>query len=199
MSGKLIMRSYRHVIQAALEKHDYDLARQMLTDLLRKGYIPSKGITDTIVNSFGIFRSSVVEPTKEDKTRFAFLLFVMDSLERRNLAVDGALYAAALTLGRQIGGVERRVANLLLQSKSEGQNTVILGGEGNAEPKSMSTWEEILGDETIRTKQSLDVVLPTLRIRVSSRNARQVFRSEQVVAFHRSKSSSSDSSIPTSA
>ncbi|GAX28314.1 hypothetical protein FisN_27Hh031 [Fistulifera solaris] len=201
MSGKLIMRSYRHVIGAALEKHDYDLARQVLTDLLLKGYIPSKEITDTIVNSFGIFRSSVVEATTEDKTRFRFLLFVMDSLERRNLVVDGTLYAAVLTLGRQIGGVERRVANLLLQSKSESEVQNVILGE--AQPKaSMTTWEEILEQyqERIRAKQSLDnVILPTLQIRVSSRNARQVFRAEQAVAFSRSKSLTPDASIPTKA
>jgi pentatricopeptide repeat protein len=200
MSGKLIMRSYRHVIGAALEKHDYDLARQVLTDLLLKGYIPSKEITDTIVNSFGIFRSSVVEATTEDKTRFAFLLFAMDSLERRNLVVDGTLYAAALTLGRQIGGVERRVANLLLQSKTESEVQNVILGEAQSKA-SMTTWEEILEQhqERIRAKQSLDVGLPTLRIRVSSRNARQVFRAEQAVAFSRSKSSSPNASISTKA
>ncbi|GAX13527.1 hypothetical protein FisN_27Lh031 [Fistulifera solaris] len=190
MSGKLIMRSYRHVIGAALGKHDYDLARQVLTDLLLKGNIPSKEITDTIVNSFGIFRSSVVEATMEDKTRFRFLLFVLDSLERRNLVVDGTLYAAALTLGRQIGGVERRVANLLLQSKSEAEVQNVILGEAQPKP-SMTTWEEILEQyqERIRAKQSMDVVLPTLRIRVSSHNTRQVFRAEQAVVFSRPKSS----------
>ena len=108
MTGKQVMLSYSAVIKAALEKKDFDTARSMLTDLLKKGYIPNKAIFYIMTHTRASLQTLGSSPIEDDTETFTFLLFVIDSLRKRSLPVDASLYANTLFLGNRLGGVSQK-------------------------------------------------------------------------------------------
>ena len=192
MSGKDVMRSYETLLSSALTAKEYDLAREVFADLLKKNYIPNKAMLASIIDAFEIKTSSVVLPDNNDKLRFRFLLFVIDSLSKRNLPIGAALYAATLVLARQIGGVERKSGTLLVRAKTNSESTSkkLLSSLSSTTAKrtparSIESWEQLLVDQSSgdhgRPKR---LSLPDLSVRVLNRDIPPVFRAEQSVAYN---------------
>merc|ERR1711966_301761 len=73
--------------------------------------------SDTSFNSAAMRKLASSTPSDE---KFQFLLFVLDSLERRKLAVDPAFYSSILAVGAQGGGLQKRVASLFARSRNHG-------------------------------------------------------------------------------
>ena len=188
MSGKQMMLSYQTVLHSALKAKEFTIARQVLSDLLKKGYIPNKAMMLSIVEAFEIKLSSVVDPGEEDEARFKFLLFTIDSLQNRHLAIDGNLYEATLLLGRQMGGVQRKLANLLVEAKTgRAEGNLMLSTAPLPEQETTAhfdSWERLLENvnDTMKLNSS-DSSLPALKVRLTSRDTRRVLRAEQSVAY----------------
>jgi hypothetical protein len=154
------------------------LAREMFSDLLAKGYIPSADILSAMIEAFEIILRSIAEPNDDDKTRFQFLLFVLDSMGKRNLPIHGNLYSATLMLGRQIGGVQRKIATLLVDAKTTAPGQALRSGKFLKNDVVMGGWERFLQEENLETVQ-----LPRFQVRVSPREVKRVFRAEQSVLY----------------
>ena len=96
---------------------------------------PKKKIFNTISNT--------VDEDKE-LNKLKFVLFVLDSLTKRNLPIDGSFYSAVLTEGVRIGGLGRKIASLLGKARAntrEIEGTMSLAeGETELEPP---TWEKV--------------------------------------------------------
>jgi pentatricopeptide repeat protein len=183
MSGKQMMLSYKVLLRAALVSKDYDLAREMFSDLLQKGYIPSADILSNMIEALEITLRSIVEPDDDDKTRFQFVLFVLDSMGTRNLPIHGNLYSATLVLGRQIGGVQRKIANLLVNAKTTAPGQKLIAGQFPSEKDLkkdvvVGGWERFLQEEDLEKVQ-----MPRFLVRVSPRDVKGVFRAEQSVLY----------------
>ena len=188
MPGKQMMRSYQTVLHSALKAKEYTTARKVLSDLLKKGYIPNKAIISSIVEAFEIKLSSVVDPGEDDKARFQFLLFTIDSLHKRHLAIDGNLYEASLLLGRQMGGVQRKIANLLVEAKAgRAESDLMLSTVTLPEQETTAyfeSWERLLENPNGTMKMNgSDSSLPALKVRLTSRDTRRILRAEQYVAY----------------
>jgi pentatricopeptide repeat protein len=185
MTGKQIMLSYKAVIEAALEHKEFDTARGVLTDLLKKGYIPNKAIFQSMTDTSSSLKTrwSPESSTEDDAGEFAFLLFVMDSLQKRSLPVDASLYAATLFLGNRLGGLPRRIASLLAEAKTttEAGTTQMMSIEVADDATATLGWEYL---QLHYDSSDLTIgALPPLAVRVAAREMRKVLKAEQAVTF----------------
>lgn len=205
LPGRQMMFAYQQILEAALEEKDYDLARRMFTDLLSKGFIPSKSILLSIVHALersnlrARSATEVEEWALTDKQRFSFLLFAIDSVQQRNLPVEGILYVATISLGAQLDGVARKVSSIMAEVKATSTNArpevmVVMASSSDSstsvnnntvvEVKLPDRWEDLLHEYELFSLATDDLLvehLPPLRVRVSPRDMVRVLRAEQAV------------------
>jgi hypothetical protein len=116
---------------------------------------------------------------------FQFLLFVLDSLEGRKLAVDSALYSSILVLASQAGGLQKRIASLLTQSRKIGNQKVISLPEtpSSDEPApSLVKWEDLFQNYS-SYKEDLGKSKLVPPIRVTTKDLGRVLAAEQAVSY----------------
>jgi len=123
----------------------------------------------------------------KDNSAFKFLLSILDSFDNRKLELSGQFYAAILAEGARMGGLEKRIASLIVKSKTE----TIVGGvhivKPAVDPQQMrqTSWLELLQDYS-KLKSSMDELsLPQVRVQVNERDIRQVLFSERGVSYSR--------------
>lgn len=182
--GKQIMYTYKHLLQSALMRSNYDVARTIFSDLLRNGYIPNEAIYHTIFGACGI-NATEKERIEAHRTqmaipKFQFLLFVVDSLQRRKLPVAGDVFASVLALGQEIGGLPLRVALLFASKKTIKAETEIVGAKSNQPTQAIAnTWEELfLKYDSYQKEDTVPQNLPNLVVRVAPRFAWRVLQAE---------------------
>lgn len=187
MTGKQIMASYRTLLDAAFKKKDFVTAREVLSDLLKKGYIPSKAIFFSMDQSSPTFKATGAHvPTiEEDVERFSFLLFVIDSTQKRNLPVDASLYSTTLFLGNRLGGVPRRIASFLAKvtTKASAGSKELLSSSNGADERVREGWEHLYLNYEDSTDDLELESLPQVSVRVAAREMRRVLNAEQAVTF----------------
>ncbi|GKY93225.1 hypothetical protein MPSEU_000290200 [Mayamaea pseudoterrestris] len=176
MSGKQVMQSYAIVLEAALQSNSFTVAQKLVHNFLHKGFIFNKTMMAQISESM----LSDVDAIDTDK--FSFCLFIIDALRDRNLPIDGSLYSTALSLGDRLGGLHRRLAALIAQSKS---------AAGTKAQRFLSTVQDASGGamRVVHLRDLLaephllkgDIVLPPLPVRVGPADIRSVFQAEQLV------------------
>ena len=164
--------------------------------MLDNGYIPSKTIFRTIVNSLGLNNEKTYATQRNkggtannDHEKFVYLLSVFDSLARRNLPCDANFYSAFLHEGARNGGLARKISSILSKSRvstSQFEEDVCLDGDVNEEictVKEEMTWTDFLKNYS-KYKEELDTIsLPSIKPRISAREIRQVLLAEQSVSF----------------
>jgi pentatricopeptide repeat protein len=199
LSGKEMMLSYQNILDAALTQKDYTLARRMFLDLLAKGFIPSKSILSTIVEKTTrkVADSTLIErDTKEEEESFLFLLFVIDSLQKRNLPLESSLYIATLSLGSQLGGRSRKLASLMARARTsvDGQQREILassvasdnGEKSHIQARLLGGWEQLMAQKNQPCLlDQADVAienLASLPVRIAPKDFPRLIRAEQLVA-----------------
>ena len=191
LSGHQMMLSYKCILHAALAQHDYETARRMFSDLLEKGYIPSKSILFSIIETKELNRRAGSQDlaVEDDVSRFHFFLFVLDSLEKRNLPTESILFVATLTLGGQLGGLPRKVASLLAQARTivgAAQAEILSSPQDTSvvKAKLAQGWEELVNKyDTLPMEDILVEQLPLLPVRVAPRDVVRVLRAEQSVTY----------------
>jgi hypothetical protein len=188
--GKVIMYTYNHLLKKALDLSNYDMARTVFSDLLRNGYIPGKEIYHTLFVAFGLSgpdkKQNEVKRTGIDVPKFQFLLFVVDSLQRRQLPVTGDVFASVLALGKDLGGLPRRIAALMTGKKSSKAEKELLGANWDQQPIRLANlWEELFLKYDSYQKEDLIIEnLPPLVVYVEPRNVRRVLQAELEVSFN---------------
>lgn len=190
LRGKQMMSTYETIIHTALKRNDYDLARQALTDLLRKGSIPSKVIFQTMFDAMDLFpqkRKALVEAATIDRyatEKFSFMLFVLDTVQGRNLPCEGSLYSAIVTYGVRLGGLPRKIASLLQSARMRTDPAVVSDANGIVIRPVVSRWEVVLVDyDKIKDQLRSAAALPSLDVRISSKDVRKVLSAEQTLSF----------------
>lgn len=126
---------------------------------------------------------------------FNFLLFVLDSLERRKLPCDGNFYANILFESARLGALPKKIGSLLVKSKKK---TIEL----QMEQKSLSslfssdqmrsshddiipTWTTMYEHWDSKKYREVDPELPVFRVRIGSKDIRQILAAEQAVSSYR--------------
>jgi hypothetical protein len=116
---------------------------------------------------------------------FQFLLFVLDSLEGRKLAVDSAFYSSILVLAAQAGGLRKRIASLLTRSRKIGNQKVISLPEtlsSDESALSLVKWEDLFQNYS-SYKEDLGKSKLVPPIRVTTKDLGRVLAAEQAVTY----------------
>ena len=201
MKGKQIMQGYQTLIVSALKERDFDMAEKVFADLLRKGYIPNKIMLGALTDVLGFNERrgmvSFALEDEEDKDQvFRFVLFVLDSLHKRNLPVESHFYSVVLFLGRTIGGKARTVSSLIAQSKVSEQGEQILRTDDASQDSSqrqtnIDSWVELFDkldqlDGLVQRDGQSRYTFPEVQVRMSDRDRRRLVRAETEVALLKS-------------
>lgn len=192
MSGKQIMSVQQNIIEAALRGGDYELARKAVLELLRRGHIPSTAIYQSMFDILQLFPSSrkdvqTLSVDEEEKEKFKFLLFVLDSTSNRNLPCDGPLYSAILSYAIRLGALPKKIAALLVSARNandgiEGKNVIMDARQ--AGEKAVTSWEELyVMYDDLKGKIVGPEVLPRLTLRVGRRDLPKILRAENGLSF----------------
>lgn len=176
MSGKQLMQSYRTTLESSLRSNNYETARSVLMDFLQKGFILNK---NTIVAIADVMMSE--DHVSNDK-KFSFCLFAIDSIRGRNLAIDSRLYEVTLTLGHRLGGLYRKLASLLAQSKTaaaiKSQRFLSATVESLDDRIKVARFEDLLAEPELLDGQ---IALPPLPVHVPTSAIRSVTNAERLV------------------
>lgn len=196
VTGKQLMMMYETMLSNALQQSDYDMARRVLTDLLQKSNIPSKALFQTMFNSMQIFAkkrnglNTIVDVDKEADAKFSFLLFVLDSVQQRNLPCEGSLYTAILFYGARLGNLPKKISALLayvrMASQMEGPETVSeTSSSSSTRPSSpLTSWETLFNQYDELKKQLSDpLALPSLNVRIAVSDVPKVLTAEQTLSY----------------
>jgi pentatricopeptide repeat protein len=213
MSGKDIMRSYHAVIKSSLDRCDFDTARAAAADLFSKGYIPSRSIVMAVTEMLRVTSGDDAGSKDDDRQRFLFVLYLVDSTIGRKLPVDSRLYTGLLAFAARKGGMIRKVASLMAGAKtSVGSTTskLLLSVTGDDEdegipssgsaPAIIPSWEALcIGYESymeVLKENASSLAMPALPVRATSRDFPRVLRAEQLVTSSRGTASSLSSKLP---
>lgn len=189
ISGKQLMLAYKNLIDAALARRDYETARFAYNDLVRNGFIPPKSLLHAIIDTLELLPNKKKMLLKEEDTdKFDFLLYVLDGLRRRKLSCDSKFYAAVLTCGARIGGLRKKIASLLVESRTvhsglDGKEGVLLT-EKEADVRIVEGWEDLVRNyDAYKTEFGTLLPLPKLLIQMDSRDVRLVLAAETAVSY----------------
>lgn len=150
----------------------------------------------TIIRTLDLIPPKKVEGIREEALKeipeesFDFLLFVIDSLRTRNLPCDGSFYSTVLHSGARIGGLRRKIASLLAESRAatvdsnigDRAGAIVLDEE--AKGKTVVGWADLVQNyDVYKERLGEDVELPPLAVRIASKEVRQVLAAEQRVTY----------------
>jgi len=209
MSGKEIMFCYNYLINASLKQRRYDIARSALTELLASGYIPSKLTFKSILQALDIPHINkkrgelsnpeiVAQTIENNMNNFKFLLFTLDSLESRKLQCDDIFYSNILFECARLGALPKKIGSLLVKSKKRTNELQIEQQEhkslsslfiseqsnmGNNATVVVPTWASLYENWDSKKYRDTDPDLPMYRVRIGSKDIRQILNAEQAVSI----------------
>ena len=179
MDGKQLMISYSDVLGYSLKAKELNFARLIFQQFLCNGFIPSKTMYRTMLETLNLWRRQRRLPKKDGNfdEAFKFLLFVIDALKERSLPCDGALYAGILSCGSQLGGLPRKISWLMTQER---HNT-----DRNRALPVVPGWEDLFVKYDVYKLQLQEAVeLPPLMVRANGKKvALRVASAENSVAY----------------
>lgn len=198
LSGKERMLAYKSMIESSIKRGDYDMARNVFSHIVNQGNIPSKAIYETIFDDLNLFPkvrngglAPVVHFDEDSAAKFRFLLFVLDSILARKLPCEGPLYSAILTYGSKLGSLPRKVASLIVSARSlENTRSVKMIDESTSTTSCIvSSWEDLYlqYDELKDQLAADDSCLPTIAVRVNSRDVPKVLKAEKSLSYAKRK------------
>ena len=125
---------------------------------------------------------------------FDFLLHVLDSLRARNLPCDGSFYSTVLHSGARVGGLRRKLASFLAESRAATVDANIGNLVGavvereEAKGKIVVGWADLVQNyDSYKNRLGHDVELPPLAVQIASEQVGQVLIAEQRVTYDSGK------------
>lgn len=199
LSGKQIMLAYKRILESSLVEGDFAVARDALTDLLKKGFIPNKGTLHVILSALSVLnprQMSALAPSEGTKATFEFLLFALDSLTARNLPIESSLYVSILSVGNLLGGRAKRISAQIAHSRASTDSTgteILSTASGpNRQDKndedSWVGWQTVFKEEDVYGDNSFaKLPVPQIDVRVLPREVRFVLKAETGTAITKSR------------
>jgi hypothetical protein len=163
--------------------------------LLRAGYIPSKLTLGAISESLNLqsdlpLTSAAMKKSidsQRSEGTFQYLLFILDSMESRKLVVDSSFYSSILVWAAQAGGLHKRIASLLAQSRKNSNQEGKHLSESQSSAESILcrvSWEDLLLNySSYKERLESEALLVLAPIRVSSKDLGRVLAAEQAVVY----------------
>lgn len=195
LTGKQVMRSFKILIETELRRHDFDMARKVLTAMIHGGNIPSKAVYRAIFDAMELFpkvRKGLEVPADVDThttEKFQFLLFLLDSIASRNLPCEGPLYSAILSFGFRIGGLPRKVASYLGTARSDFSDgeTLIDDDDSGEKIPMFRAWEDLFLRHNEMKTRIVKYGPPRLIVRATSHDFQSILRAERNLSYRRKK------------
>ena len=143
------------------------------------GLLPNKRKSNKI--------SRTDEALKNSHERFEYLLSVIDALDGRKIECDGYFYSATLFEAASIGGLQKKIASLIVKSKSQHKEEVKkIGGDNtdkHLEEGNAISWVQLIQNYSQYRNRMGEIRLSPVRVRISARELRQVLSAEQGVTY----------------
>merc|ERR1712003_181319 len=187
-SGKEIMFCYNYVIQSSLEQNQSNVTRAVFTELLDSGYIPSKMTFKAIAQGMGLPRKEHFDQGKQILSHrdvaddFKFLLFVLDSIEKRKLFCSGLFYTNIIFETARLGGLPKKIGSLIVESKKCTMDLL----DNNCLPNPSNqeySWELLFKEWDSRKYRNEKPKLPPIRVRTNGNVIRRILTAEQSVSY----------------
>jgi pentatricopeptide repeat protein len=205
LNGKRLNQVYEVMIKNAIDSGNFDMARNIIRSLLGRGDIPSKAIFQTIFHGMGLLVTKGLvsrvsfsedglvkrgELDEVDLEKFKFLLFLVDSVSSRNLPCEASLYSIILSYGAHLGGRPKKMATLMSAAKTAagvyGSNKKLVEEEMPEKSVVASCWEELfLSYDDVHDRIESPISLPTIRVRIATREVPRVLRAEKLVSYRK--------------
>ena len=170
------------------------------SDLLKSGYIPSKSIFQTVLQVLDLISPKRKHGIREEHPKeipdesFDFLLYVLDLLRARNLPCDGSFYSTVLHCGARIGGLRRKLASFLAESRAVtvdaniGNLIGVVVEQEEAKGKIVVGWADLVQNyDSYKHRLGHDVELPPLAVQIASEQVGQVLSAEKRVTYDTGK------------
>jgi hypothetical protein len=205
LKGKRLNQIYEVMTKKAIDSGDFEMARNVIQSLLRRGNILSKAIFQTIFHCMGLLVTKGLvsrisfskaylvkrgELKEVDVEKFKFLLFLVDSVSSRNLPCEASLYSIILSYGSHLGGLPKKVATLMGAAKTAAgvysKNKKLVEDTMLKSSVVANGWEDLFESyDDLRDRLESPAVLPTLRVRIASREVARVLRAEKSVSYRK--------------
>jgi pentatricopeptide repeat protein len=196
MTGKQIMSSYSYIISRALEQRNYEAATAAMNNLMKNNFIPSKEILRKIIESLGLNfsrekKAKMVDNRDEsykieEMKKFKFLLYVLDTLEKRKLHASAQFYNCILFEGARLGKLYKKIASIIQKARVDTlSHNAEIGQEEGSNGLQVIHWIDLLENYS-EYRDNLDqLALPLVRVRINSeKEIRQVLFAEQNVTYN---------------
>ena len=105
-------------------------------------------------------------------------------MERRKLYLPGQFYSCIISQGAHLGGLNKKIASLLKQSRDDSLHLEVQVGEKVVTKDTCSSWIELLENYSDYRDKLERTVLPSIRVRINQKEIRQVLSAEQSVSFN---------------
>jgi hypothetical protein len=122
----------------------------------------------------------------DDLNKFEFLLSLVDALQRRKLSLNSETYVAIIREGVRVGGIRRKIASLLIKSRSRslpGGKRISDESHDERDPSTPITWVDLLKHFSIYREKLEDSDLPSVTIRCNDQELRRVLQAEQSLSM----------------
>jgi hypothetical protein len=161
-------------------------------ELLNSGYIPSKTAFQIMLEALEMAPRARFQLSKEiAPENFDFTLYVLDALHaRNNLQCDGSFYSCILHTGARLGGLRRKLASLLAESRAiTVESNIQRAGEiveqEEANGKIVVKWADLIENYNGYKHRLGTVELPPLAVRIGPKEVRHVLSAEQRVTYEK--------------
>ena len=160
-------------------------------ELLNSGYIPSKTAFQIMLEALEMAPRARSQLSKEiPPENFDFALYVLDALCARNLQCDGSFYSCILHTGARLGGLRRKLASLLAESRAVTvESSIQRAGEivkqEEANGKIVVKWADLIENYNGYKHRLGTVELPPLAVRIGPKEVRHVLSAEQRVTYEK--------------
>lgn len=151
---------------------------------MRAGYTITAKTFKAIIE--GLNLSAGIDDESVDRLKkFDFLLFVIDSLDKKKMLSNGYFYSCILTEGIRAGGLRKKIATLMLKQKQIDTRNLIEQVNTDALDASNEfiTWEQLLQNYS-QYRDVLDQFkLPSIRVRINSHDSKGVYFAENKLTY----------------
>lgn len=132
-----------------------------------------------------IFGNENKSNESEETKKFKFLLYVLDTLEKRKLHASAQFYNCILFEGARLGKLYKKIASIIQKARVDTlHRNLEVGQEDDTIALRSISWIDLL-EKYSEYRDTLDqMTLPLVRVRICEKEIRQVLAAEQSVTYN---------------
>lgn len=105
-------------------------------------------------------------------------------MEKRKLYLTGQFYSCIISQGARLGGLNKKIASLLKESRDDSSHLKVQIDEEDAINETCSSWIHLLENYSDYRDKLDRTVLPSIRVRINQKEIRQVLTAERSISYN---------------